>query len=299
MGMWLYAKRIVVSNAVRCSDRGPMIIAANHPNSFFDAVVIALTMQRPISFIARGDVFAKPAIAKLLRSIHLIPIFRIRDGREKLSLNEATFLESERLLKQGAALLVFVEGFCVYQTSLQLPLKKGAPRMLVSAWQHQVPARVLPVWLHYNCFQKIGKTIHIRFGEPFGQEIISGSRSAAVAYNLINNRTASDLLALQEAAKFHHNLPTGLAYLLMTIPAIAGALIHAPLYLPVTRLAAKLNKGGVFYDGIVFGMLLVFYPLYLLLVFVLLQTLLKNYVSALALTLLMPLLARVYVLWKK
>ncbi|CAN5622141.1 hypothetical protein BH10BAC2_BH10BAC2_12910 [soil metagenome] len=83
-------------------------------------------MQQPVHFITRGDVFNKRWVRFVLSQLNMIPIFRIRDGKDKLSLNEQTFIRSVEILRNNGLLMIFVEGFCEHQTTL-LPLKKGAP----------------------------------------------------------------------------------------------------------------------------------------------------------------------------
>ena len=88
---------------------GPKIIACNHPNSFFDAINIAVQYPKPIYFLARGDAFKKPLVARFLKSLHLIPIYRLSEGKENLSKNMETFEMCLTLLKQNQTILIFSE----------------------------------------------------------------------------------------------------------------------------------------------------------------------------------------------
>ena len=40
----------------------------------------------------------------------MIPVYRLREGKEFLHLNEYAFVESARLLKNNEAVLIFIEG---------------------------------------------------------------------------------------------------------------------------------------------------------------------------------------------
>src|SRR4029077_19533855 len=129
-------------------------------------------------YMTRGDVFKKKWVIKFLTTMKMIPIFRLRDGKDKLALNDETFVKSVGVLRNNQLLLIFVEGFCEHQTELQLPLKKGAPRILQSCWQEGIPAKVLPVWLQYSSLFEYGKTIDIRLGNLFGSEVADDINSA-------------------------------------------------------------------------------------------------------------------------
>jgi hypothetical protein len=56
--MQIYCSKTVV-NFDKNTNFTTKIIGANHPNSFFDAIVIA-SYPKPIYFLARGDAFNKP-----------------------------------------------------------------------------------------------------------------------------------------------------------------------------------------------------------------------------------------------
>lgn len=58
---------------------------------------------------------------------------------------------------------------------------------------------------------------------------------------------------------------------------LAGWLIHAPLYFPLKRLTAAKTKGTVFHDSVLFALLFVTYPLYLILLAAILFLIFKSY----------------------
>ena len=121
--MRIYCSKTVVNFNTNTSYNYPKIIGANHPNSFFDAIVIAVNYPKPIYFLARGDAFNSPLIAKFLTALHLIPIYRLTEGKKNLGKNEDTFKRCIELLKQNQTILIFSEGLCVNEWRLR-PLKK-------------------------------------------------------------------------------------------------------------------------------------------------------------------------------
>ena len=297
MALPFFAKKIAVHNATALNEAGPLILAVNHPNSFLDAILLGAYMKHPVHFITRGDVFKKAWVRKFLHLLNMIPIYRIRDGKEKLSLNEATFLKSVEVLRSNGVLLIFVEGFCENQTTLQLPLKKGAPRILQACWQQGIEAKVLPVWLEYSSFNLIGKTIHITLGEVFEKNICTDIGSATCMAQ-INTFTTNQLLHLSQVVPFVHRQPDAIMKLLLYLPAMLGAVLHAPLYIPLAAITKKISADNVHYDSLMFVMLIFLYPLLLIVCGTLLYLTTGNALAGLAVIIVMPLLALCFIHWK-
>ena len=59
-------------------EKGAVIIAPNHTSTLMDALVILRTRKAPTVFGARADIFAKPAIARILRFLRILPLRRLR-----------------------------------------------------------------------------------------------------------------------------------------------------------------------------------------------------------------------------
>lgn len=53
-----------------------------------------------------------------------------------------------------------------------------------------------------------------------------------------------------------------LAYIILLLPAVAGWLLNILLFYPLKRLVKKKTTGTVFYDSVMFGALLLLYPVY-------------------------------------
>lgn len=294
LSLRIFCKEVVIHNPQQLAVKGPVVIAANHPNSFFDALVIGAYMQQPVHFITRGDVFNRRWVRFILAQLNMIPIFRIRDGKDKLSLNEETFKRSVEILRNDGLVLIFVEGLCEHQTTL-LPLKKGAPRILYSCWQEGIEARVLPVWLRYHSFFSFGKKAEISFGNIFGKEILSHGIAQSEAVTMINKKTTVELTGL-ENIRHKFAKPSITLCILLALPAIIGLVLNYPLYLLVKSIIYPLTKDNHHYDSVLFAVLTIVYPFYVFVITVAVYSLTQNFYSFL-LILLMPLLARCLVMW--
>jgi 1-acyl-sn-glycerol-3-phosphate acyltransferase len=296
LSLKIFCKEVIIYNRQQLATTGPLIIAAHHPNSFFDAILVGAYMHQPVHFITRGDVFRHPWVKFILTRLKMIPIYRIRDGKEKLSLNQQTFDLSLEILKQNGILLIFVEGLCDYQTTL-LPLKKGAPRIIFSCWQQDIDTKILPLWLRYNSFSSFCKKIELNFGNIFGKEAVKSALTEGETIRRINALTQQELLALYNINKSNTSLSSIFRYL-VAIPAFAGVIINLPLYFPVKIIVKLLTQDTPHYDGVMFVVLTLLYPFYLAIL-----SLAFFYFTgsgySFSLIILCPLLARCYGIWKK
>lgn len=291
--LWLYCKRFAIHNRSLLAIKNPTILGCNHPNSFLDAMVVGVKMKKPVHFITRSDVFKKAWVRSILRSVNMIPIYRIRDGKDNLGKNDLTFDECRQILKRGEHVLIFVEGFCQHQTTLQLPLKKGAPRMFIQAVEDGLDIKLLPVWIRYNSFVKFPKEIDINFGTAFGKEILTGAVENSAKMLAINTANANQL---QQLSEIEHPKPVTFSKAILLLPAMLGILTHILFYYPLQKLASKL-QGDIHYDSILFCVLAFLYPFYLLLIGLLFYCLLGAW-WGLGAVFLLPLLAKAYTMWK-
>ena len=180
-GLFFFCKKIVFSDLKTLGRQGPLLLACNHPNSFFDAVLLGAYFDKPVHYLARGDAFRNPWASKILSALKAIPIYRLREGKEYLALNDATFERCSEILKSGGIVLIFAEGLCLHQWKLQ-PLKKGAARIALNVWKDegmQQNFTVLPVSLSYSTFKSFNKNVLVHFGNPISYNQISGDVSEA------------------------------------------------------------------------------------------------------------------------
>jgi 1-acyl-sn-glycerol-3-phosphate acyltransferase len=132
LALKIFCARTIIKGESALQIRGPVLITANHPNSFLDAVIIGSRFDRPVHFLARGDAFRKPWHNRLLRLLNMIPVYRLSEGKENLSLNDSSFRRSKEILDAGGIVLIFIEGICVHKHELQ-PFKKGAARIAMES----------------------------------------------------------------------------------------------------------------------------------------------------------------------
>ena len=105
------------------NEKGPLLLACNHPNSFLDSVILNTLFEQPVWSLARGDVFKKPFYAKLLTALKILPVYRTSEGVENLSENYKTFDACIRIFKSNGIVTIYSEGKCINEWHLR-PLKK-------------------------------------------------------------------------------------------------------------------------------------------------------------------------------
>lgn len=247
-------------------EKGPLLLVANHPNSFLDAIIIAAHFKHPIHFLARGDAFRKPWHNTLLRLLHMIPIYRISEGRENLHKNEDAFKRSAELLQQNQIVLIFIEGICLNKHQLQ-PFKKGAARIALALLKEQRPLNIMPITIAYNSFLSFGKNIRIHLAAPISAEQLLPYEDDAKNFQYFNERMYEQLSGMIHVPEaFRHQ-----QRILLALPAIIGFFLHIPIYTLIKKQIYRRTKGTVFFDSVMFGVLLILYPLYLILLIVLLS----------------------------
>jgi len=253
--LWLFCAEINTKNKYLLNTKGPLLIIANHPNSFLDAIIIGTRYNRTIHFLARGDVFTKKLHRFLLSLLNMIPVYRLREGKEFLHLNEYAFVESARLLKNNEAVLIFIEGTCLNTNELQ-PFKKGTARILQACHTENLFPQIHLAGIAYNNFKGIGKRVNLCI-EPFSQTTAILSPKDRVNFN---NAVFEKLSALI--------LPTAHTPIIKKTPLYY---LNFPFYNIVYRFVDKKTKGTVFFDSVLFSVLFFLYPIYLLFIIVLLQ----------------------------
>ncbi len=164
----LYYRRFTVVGYEKIPLGAPVIFAANHQNALMDALAVDFAARRSIAFLARADIFKKPAIAKLLNMLRILPIYRIRDGIEALGNNQEVFDNTVAVLKSNIPLCILPEGNHEGRKRLR-PLKKGIFRIAFQAEeenQYKLNLHIVPVGLDYSDYFNAGSDLTVVFGTP-------------------------------------------------------------------------------------------------------------------------------------
>lgn len=173
----IYYRHFYILNQENIPRKGePTIVIANHQNGVMDAMAILHTMsqdhRQPV-FIARGDIFKKDGVAKILRFLKIMPTFRTRDGnRDDVRSNIALYERAARVLKDGGTIVIFPEATHQHGHFMNT-FKKGFCRIAFSAEEindFKLGVKVLPLNIHYSNYFNFRSDLMVTVGESFTYE---------------------------------------------------------------------------------------------------------------------------------
>lgn len=302
----IYCRDIAINKKEYLKHKGPLILAANHPNSFLDAIILCTLFDGTIYSLARGDAFKNKWFARILTLFKMFPVYRVSEGVENLEENYITFDLCKKLFRKKGIVLIFSEGRCINEWHLR-PLKKGTARLAISSWEEGIDVKVLPVAINYSSFRKFGKNIKLSFGDIITKENISYKDSHGNAIKQFNEilrpRISKYVFEIDKNDKttlyntFHIKHPL-FKKIILALPAAIGFAAHAPLYYFTKWLGNTLIKEEGHHDSKIVAMLFILYPFFLLAVSFLLFSLTRNWFSFFAL-LILPFTAWAFVQLKK
>ena len=145
------------------------IFAANHTNTLMDALVLLCMNHEKKVFIARGDMFKKPAIAKIMFFLRILPIYRIRDGFKSVKDNNAEIIDKAAdVIHDEVKLFLYPEATHRTKHSLR-QLSKGIFHIALKAnndFGHEKPVYIVPTGIEYGDYFRYRSTALVNFGEP-------------------------------------------------------------------------------------------------------------------------------------
>jgi len=201
----VFFRRIEIRNQHLIPTSGPLLIAANHPNTFMDPIAIAAFVKQEVYFIAKGTVFNTPLKNWLLQKLNLIPVYRREDGVVPTAGNDATFKKCTEFLLQKGTLLIFPEGNSYNERRLR-PLKTGAARMTLAAASQtrgDLEVQIIPIGVNYTDPTRFRSSLFINVGTPiavkdFAPAVAADNFKAAQDLTAVLRNRLADLLIITE-----------------------------------------------------------------------------------------------------
>lgn len=146
----------------------PIIYAPTHRNALVDALVLVNdNRKRQVVFLARADIFKPGLLSRIFGFMRIMPVYRIRDGKENLSKNKEIFEQSGEVLKQGSPLCLFPEAIHNPKQNL-LALKKGIPRIVLpteAVFNFELDTQIIPVAFYYTNKNRFLSDLCVTYGE--------------------------------------------------------------------------------------------------------------------------------------
>jgi 1-acyl-sn-glycerol-3-phosphate acyltransferase len=167
IGLFFLFKRKSVYGKENIPKKGAVIFIGNHQNALIDAIVVPTTNDRNSHFLTRASAFKIGLVDQILRSLNMIPIYRMRDGVRTLEKNFVVFEQCVEILKQEKAIQIFAEGEHHLDRRVQ-PLKKGFARIILGTLQKypDLPIFIVPVGINYDSHLNFPSSTSIYYGKP-------------------------------------------------------------------------------------------------------------------------------------
>jgi 1-acyl-sn-glycerol-3-phosphate acyltransferase len=168
-GMRTYFKRYELHNFEQLPKDTGLLFAANHQNAFLDPIVLAAHLKKPVYFLTRADIFKKKLVNKILRKVHMLPVFRQRDGVDTVEKNKGTFNQCHDILYNKEHVLIFPEGNHNYKKNLRTPLKKGISRIALGAaekYNFKMKLYIIPLGIDYSNHFNMNAEMLSTVGKP-------------------------------------------------------------------------------------------------------------------------------------
>ncbi len=181
-GLYCYYKEVQLHGMEKVPRNKPVMFLANHQNALLDPLVIASFTPFRSFFLTRSDVFTNRLFNQIFGFLRMLPIYRLRDGRDTLGKNEAIFRQCTQLLQKGEAILLFPEANHNIMRRVR-PLSKGFTRILFAAFEEdpEIDIQLIPVGINYEKADAFPDRVAFYFGEPIS------SRSLYNEHDLIGS----------------------------------------------------------------------------------------------------------------
>ncbi|MDT8416453.1 MAG: lysophospholipid acyltransferase family protein [Lutibacter sp.] len=167
IGLFFLFKRMSVYGKENIPKNGAVIFIGNHQNALIDAIVVPTTNNRNSHFLTRASAFKVGLVAQILRSLNMIPIYRVRDGVRTIEKNFAVFEQCIEILKEKKAIQIFAEGEHHLDRRVQ-SLKKGFARIILGTLQKypDLPIYIVPIGINYDSHLNFPSSTSIYYGRP-------------------------------------------------------------------------------------------------------------------------------------
>lgn len=197
LGLFFYSKKITVRGRKNVPKKGAVLFAVNHPNGLVDPLYVTTTNGRLNHFLVRAASFKKPIIKKILESLNLMPIYRIRDGIQQLANNQEIFEKCFKILHKEDTLMIFPEGSHNKKRTVRL-LSKGFTRIVSGALEKhpELEIQVVPVGITYQHASSFPSKVVVRYGHPIATRTIFEANAPAKAINILKAAVTTQLKEL-------------------------------------------------------------------------------------------------------
>ena len=162
IGIKFFYKNIFVNTAMIDVDK-PLIFASNHPNGFYESIILTTIVKKPVYFLVRADYVNIKGLKWIFDIVKLYPIYRQSEGLKDVNKNKTVFSELNSKLKNRSYVAIYPEGSTKFQYYIPA-IKKGVARLATGAVISGVEdLKVVPVGFNFNAPHKFGSFLNVNF----------------------------------------------------------------------------------------------------------------------------------------
>ncbi|MGB6151088.1 MAG: 1-acyl-sn-glycerol-3-phosphate acyltransferase [Pricia sp.] len=167
VGLYLYYGKINIVGLENVPTNGPLLFLPNHQGALMDVLLIVTDCRRKPFFLTRSDVFQRPALKSFFAFLQMLPIYRIRDGRESLKKNQAVFNRCTQLFLENHALVMFPEANHNLKRRVR-PLSKGFTRIIYNTMEKMPDSEIhiVPIGMNYRSNIGFPDKVAVYYGTP-------------------------------------------------------------------------------------------------------------------------------------
>lgn len=165
---WLTHKNVIVTGKQFIPKEKPVIFAANHQNALMDPLALVCTNPLQTIWLARADIFKTTTAQSILKFFKMLPVYRIRDGKENLANNEEIFRQVIEALEKHQSIALFPEAAHSGKRQM-LPHRKAIPRIALDAEEKnnfQLGLQIVPVGIFYDHYWLFNRSLIVQYGPP-------------------------------------------------------------------------------------------------------------------------------------
>ncbi len=166
IGFKFYYKKITACYLEKIPKDKAVLFLSNHQNALLDPLLITANSTRINHFLTRAQVFSNSFISQLLKSLQMIPVYRMRDGIQTIQKNKAIFSRCSLLLHEKQSIILFPEGSHSLKRTVR-PLSKGFTRIIEETFQRypSTEIAIIPVGVNYQSPTEFGDSMRVYFGK--------------------------------------------------------------------------------------------------------------------------------------
>ena len=197
VALFCYYKKVSMYGLSELPKHKASMLLANHQNALMDALLIAAYSKKAPYFLTRSDVFNNSFLKALFKLLRMLPIYRMRDGRNSLGKNQEVFDNCGRLLNSRATILIFPEANHNIKRMVR-PLSKGFTRILFNTIERfpELEIVLVPVGVNYVQAAGFPDSTAFYFGPPLQLNKLYKSRDLRIASMEVREEVSSAIKLL-------------------------------------------------------------------------------------------------------